>query len=219
MKTILTAFPVFVAALLSGCGPGCGTLGVANVSPCGSGTSSATTTTTTTTTSSTFNISGTVSGTVLLGATINLTGAGTGSTTTDVNGNYSFTAFPNGSYTVVPSLTGNTFTPASTAVTISGANVTGNNFTETVNAAALSSLSGMVSGAVAQNVVITLSGANTGSAVTDASGNYSFSGLAAGSYTVVPSLTGHTFTPASTAVTTTSGETATGINFTEAAAL
>jgi hypothetical protein len=160
-----------------------------------------------------------VSGTVLLGATINLTGAGTGSTTTDVNGNYSFTAFPNGSYTVVPSLTGNTFTPASTAVTISGANVTGNNFTETVNAAALSSLSGMVSGAVAQNVVITLSGANTGSAVTDASGNYSFSGLAAGSYTVVPSLTGHTFTPASTAVTTTSGETATGINFTEAAAL
>ena len=210
MKAILTAFPFFVAVLLSGCGSGCGTLGVANTSPCDSATSSATSTATT----STFSISGTVSGATLGGVAINLTGAGTGSTTTDVNGNYSFTAFPNGSYTVVPSLAGNTFTPASTAVTISGANVTGNNFTETANAAALSSLSGTVSGAVAQNVVITLSGANTGSAVTDASGNYSFSGLAAGSYTVTPSLAGHTFTPASIAVTTTSGGTATGINFT-----
>jgi hypothetical protein len=218
MKAILTAFPFFAAVLLSGCGSACKTLGGPDVTPCVSGTSSATSTTSTTSTS-TFSISGTVSGTVLLGVTINLTGAGTGSTTTDVNGNYSFTAFPNGSYTVVPSLTGNTFTPASTAVTISGANVTGNNFTETANAAATSSLSGTVSGAVAQNVVITLSGANTGSAMTDASGNYSFSGLAAGSYTVTPSLAGHTFSPISNAVTTTSGRTATGINFTEAAAL
>jgi len=217
MKAILTAFPFFVAVLLSGCGSGCGTLGVANVSPCGSGTSSATSTSTT----STFSISGQVSGTgtALLGVTINLTGAGTGSTTTDASGNYSFTAFPNGSYNVVPSATGNTFTPASTAVTISGANVTGTNFTETANAAATSGLSGMVSGAVKQNVVINLSGANTGSAFTDASGNYSFSDLAAGSYTVTPVLSGYTFSPASTTVTPTSGGTATGINFTEAAAL
>jgi inhibitor of cysteine peptidase len=161
-----------------------------------------------------------VGGTVLLGVTINLTGAGTGSTTTVASGNYSFTALPNGSYTVVPSLTGNTFTPASTAVTISGANSTGTNFSGTANAAATSSgLSGMVSGAVAQNVVINLSGANTGSALTDANGNYSFLNLAAGSYTVTPSLTGYTFSPPSTTVTPTSGGTATGINFTEAAAL
>jgi hypothetical protein len=156
---------------------------------------------------------------VLLGVTINLTGAATGSTTTDVNGNYSFTALPTGSYTVVPSLAGNTFNPASTAVTISGGNVTVSNFAEATNTAVTSSLSGTVSGAVAQNVLITLSGANTGSAVTDAQGNYSFSGLATGSYTVTPSLAGHTFSPTSHAVTTTSGGTATGINFTEAAAL
>jgi hypothetical protein len=217
MKAILTAFPVYAAVLLSGCGPGCGTLGVQNTSPCGSSTSSATSTTSTTT--STFSIFGTVSGTTLLGVTINLTGAATGSTTTDVNGTYSFTALPTGSYTVVPSFGGNTFSPASTAVTISGGNVTLSNFSESTTAAVASSLSGTISGAVAENVLITLSGANTGSAVTDAQGNYSFSGLAAGSYTVTPSLAGHTFSPTSHTVTTTSGGTATGINFTEAAAL
>src|ERR1035437_513184 len=134
MKAILTAFPFFAVVLLSGCGSACKTVGGPDVTPCVSGTSSATSTTS----PSTFSISGTVSGTVPLGVTISLTGAGTGSTTTDVNGNYSFTAFPARSYTVVPSLMGNTFTPASTAVTISGANVTGNNFTETANAAATS---------------------------------------------------------------------------------
>src|ERR1035437_9410349 len=105
MKTIFTAFPFFIAIFLSGC-HSC----VANLTGCGSGTSSATSTTT-----STYGISGTVSGPVLLGVTINLTGAETGSTTTDVNGNYSFTALPNGSYTVAPSLTGNTLTTAGTA--------------------------------------------------------------------------------------------------------
>src|ERR1039458_10470705 len=74
MKAILTAFPFFAALLLSGCGSGCGALGVANTSGCGSGTSSATSTT------STYSLSGQVGGTVLLGVTINLTGAGTGST-------------------------------------------------------------------------------------------------------------------------------------------
>ena len=107
MKSILTAFPFIVAALLSGCGSGCGTLGVANA-PCVSGTSSATSTTAST---STFSISGTVSGTVLQGVAINLTGAETLNTTTVANGTYTFTALPTGSYTVVPSLQGSAFNP------------------------------------------------------------------------------------------------------------
>src|ERR1700690_1607953 len=117
-KWMLAAIALFAAALLSGCGSGCGTLGVENTSPCGSTASS------TTATASTYSISGTVSGGTPLGVTITLTGAGTGSTTTDANGNFSFTALPNGSYNLVPSLEGNAFAPVSTAVTISGADVT-----------------------------------------------------------------------------------------------
>jgi hypothetical protein len=217
MQAILTAFPLFAAFLLTGCGPGCGTLGVENTSPC-SGTTSSAILNPTTPATSTFSISGSVSGPALVGVTINLTGAATGSTSTDVNGNYSFTALPTGSYTVAPSLAGFVFSPASSAVTISGANVSVNNFAETASAAASSSLSGTVSGSVVQNVLITLGGTNSGSALTDTLGNYSFSGLAAGSYTLTPALAGHTFTPASRALTTISGQTATGLNFTETAA-
>ena len=43
-----------------------------------------------------------------------------------------------------------------------------------------------------------LSGGTSASTATDASGNYSFSGLpSGGSYTITPSITGYTFTPAS----------------------
>ena len=213
MKSILTAFPFFAAVLLSGCGSGCGTLGVANTSPCDSATSSATSATATT---STFSMFGTVSGATLVGVAIKLTGAETASTTTDAGGRYSFTALPTGSYTVVPSVQGNTFNPASAVVTISGADVTVNNFVETPNTLGTFSISGTVTGVVVQNVLITLSGANTGSALTDPNGHYSFSGLAAGttSITVTPSLAGHTFSPVNNTVTTTSSGTAATINFT-----
>jgi hypothetical protein len=213
MKAILTAFPFFVAVLLSGCGSGCGTLGVANTSPCVNGTSSDTSTTATT---STFNISGTVSGAARGGVAINLTGAGTANTTTDANGTYTFTALPTGSYTVVPSLQGSAFNPASDVVTINGANVTVRQFVETSIAAGTFSISGTVGGVVKQNVLITLSVGNSGSALTDANGGYSFSGLAAGigPVTVTPTLAGHTFNPVSTSVTQTSSGINNTINFT-----
>jgi hypothetical protein len=78
-----------------------------------------------------YSISGNVkfSGSNLLGATIALSGTRATSTTTDMNGNYSFTGLPNGSYTVKPSGFGYTYTPISTPVTISGNNPTGINFT------------------------------------------------------------------------------------------
>ena len=213
MKTILAAFPFFAAVLLSGCGSGCMTLGGPTPTTCGTATSS------TSSSSSTFSISGTVSGAAPQGVTISLTGAGTGTTTTDVNGNYSFAALPNGSYNVVPSASGNAFAPVSTAATISGADVTAINFTETANAAATSGISGTVSGPVKQNVLITLTlnGTDTGTAVTDANGSYSFTVLPNGTYTVTPTLTGYTFTPAGTTTAPIGGGTATGINFTEAA--
>src|SRR5205807_9529895 len=50
----------------------------------------------------------------------------------------------------------------------------------------------------------------------DASGNYSFTGLANGSYTVTPSKAGFTFTPANQAVTINGGN-QTAVNFTASA--
>lgn len=45
-------------------------------------------------------------------------------------------------------------------------------------------------------VTMTLSGAQSATTTTNASGDYSFSNLATGNYTVTPSLANHTFTPA-----------------------
>src|SRR5206468_8940116 len=49
--------------------------------------------------------------------------------TADASGNYSFTGLLNGAYTVTPTKSGFTFTPANQPVTVSGANVSGVNFT------------------------------------------------------------------------------------------
>jgi len=209
-KRILAVVPLLVAALVSGCGSGCGTLGVANTSSCGDSAAPATPT------ASTYSISG-VAGTAA-GVTLTLTGAGTGSTTTDSNGAYRFAALPNGSYNVVPSLAGSRFAPVSTAVTISGADVTAVSFTETAGTTCCS-ISGAVSGPVKQNVLITLTSGSitTGTAVTDASGDYSFN-VVAGTYTVTPSLTGYTFSQSSSSVTVSSSATTANVNFTEALA-
>jgi hypothetical protein len=143
-----------------------------------------------------YSISGAVSGAIADGITITLTGAATTSTkTTDTNGNYSFSDIANGSYTVTPSLTGYTFNPVSSAVVVSGANVTNTNFVATTASGTTYSISGTVTGAVQANVFIILSGSTTGMTITDANGNYIFSGLANGSYTVTPSYTGCIFTP------------------------
>jgi hypothetical protein len=72
------------------------------------------------------------------------------------------------------------------------------------------SISGKVSGSAA---TLTLSGAAGGTTKTDGSGNYSFSGLANGSYVVAPSQSGYSFSP-STASATVNGTNVTGVNFT-----
>ena len=164
----------------------------------------------------TYTISGTVSGAVAGGVTITLSGAGTATTTTAANGSYTFSGLAAGNYTVTPSLTGYTFGPTATAVTINSSDVTGTNFTSNTVVAASYSISGTVSGAVASGVTITLSGAGTGTTTTAANGTYTFSGLAAGNYTVTPSLSGYTFSPTATAVAISTAN-VTGQNFTSSA--
>ncbi len=163
--------------------------------------------------SSTYSISGTVTynGSGLSGVTITLSGAGLGTATTDSSGNYTITGIANGTYTVTPSKSSYTFTPFSASVTVSGTNVYGNNFIATTTTASYT-VSGTVSGAVASGVTVNLSGSANASTITDASGNYTFTGLATGTYTVTPSLPGYAFTPTYTSITIINTN-STGINF------
>ncbi len=148
----------------------------------------------------TYTISGTVSGAVAAGVTVNLTGAATATTTSAANGTYSFPGLADGAYTVTPSLAGYSFAPLSSSVTVNGANPAAANFVSSTSVAATYSLTGVVSGPWVRNVTITLSGAGTGTTVTDAGGKFSFTNLPAGSYTVTPTLAGYTYSPAAPVV-------------------
>src|SRR5882757_5125915 len=160
---------------------------------------------------STWSISGNISPAAGgSGATVALSGAATASTVADASGNYTFSGLANGSYTVTPSKTGFTFTPLNKAVTVNGANQSGVNFAAVANTWAIS---GTISPAAGGNgATVALSGAATASTIADASGNYTFSGLANGSYTVTPSKTGFTFTPLNKAVTV-NGANQSGVSF------
>jgi hypothetical protein len=79
--------------------------------------------------SGSYAISGSVSGSA---ATLNLSGAASGTTTTDGTGKYTFSGLANGVYLVTPSQSGYTFTPSSASVTVNGAAVTAANFTATL---------------------------------------------------------------------------------------
>ncbi len=84
-----------------------------------------------------FSISGTISpATGGSGTILTLGGAANATTTADSTGSYTFAGLPNGTYTIVPSHTGFTFTPGSQTATVSRANVTGVNFTDTTASAA-----------------------------------------------------------------------------------
>jgi hypothetical protein len=144
----------------------------------------------------TFSVSGTVSPLAnATGTTLALSGAAAGSTTVDASGNYSFVNLTNGTYTITPSKTGFTFTPASQTVTVSGGNLTAVNFA----ANPLPKITGTITNGASSTV--TLSGTASATTTADGSGNYSFTGLLNGSYTVTPSKTGFIFTPANQTVT------------------
>ncbi len=163
----------------------------------------------------TYSISGVVSGTT--GVTINLTGTSTTSVTTDATGAFTITGLASGKYTITPVKTGFHFTPSSAAVTVSGGTVTVPDFTATSNSDPRYTISGTVSGAVKYPVLVTLSGAGSATTWTDSNGNYTFSNIVNGSYTVTPSMDGYTFAPASApanvsgANVTVSGFTATAV--------
>jgi len=155
-----------------------------------------------------FNLTGTVSGAIKVGATINVTGAAIGSASTLADGTYIVPNLPNGSYTVSASKPGYTFT-SDLATAIDGADSGGNNFTAT---AVLYSISGTVSGDLQSGVTITVTGTTEGGAafgpieaITAANGSYSAAIVPNGNYTVVAAKAGYLFNPVSYAVTITGG--------------
>lgn len=77
----------------------------------------------------TYSISGNAG---VAGALLTLSGAGSGTTTADGSGNYSFTGLVNGAYTITPSKSGYNFAPTSANETVSNANITGVNFVASV---------------------------------------------------------------------------------------
>jgi hypothetical protein len=161
----------------------------------------------------TYGISGTVSPAASgTGATITLSGAANATTTADASGNFTFTGLANGSYTVTPAKTGFTFTPANAPATIASANVTGVAFT--IQAVPTFTISGSITPSTSgSGTTVSLTGTSNATTTADSSGNYSFAGLANGTYTVRPTMSGFTFNPVNQLVTI-NGANMTGINFT-----
>src|SRR6185369_2670586 len=81
----------------------------------------------TATVSNPLSISGTITNGA--GATVNLSGAATATTTADSTGKYSFGGLLGGNYTVTPQASGEICSPGTQSVTLTSSNATGINFT------------------------------------------------------------------------------------------
>jgi len=129
-----------------------------------------------------------------------LSGASSATTSSDANGNYAFTVTSNGAYTVTPSKAGYTFSPQSRSITISGASVSGQDFTGTGQTGSLTVVIAPA-GAVSAGAQWQVDGGalqNSGATVT---------GLTAGSHTLAFKNVSGWNTPAAKTVTISSGVT------------
>ncbi|MFH1378536.1 MAG: right-handed parallel beta-helix repeat-containing protein [Planctomycetota bacterium] len=128
-------------------------------------------------------ISGVISGDIVSGVTVTLSGAASNTMTTGAGGSYSFTVY-SGNYTVTPSITGYSFTPADQDVTVSGASVPNQNFVSTINTYTLDgsvTLSGDRTDTT--NVVLNVykSGVSVHTYVLNVTGNYVINNIEYGS--------------------------------------
>jgi len=162
-----------------------------------------------------LTISGRISPAANGGATtVVLSGAASAATTTDSAGNFTFWGLSAGDYTVTPSKSGFSFSPASQHTTLSAASVIGVDFSasQAVSTTTYSIIGTVSPAANGTGVRVTLSGAARATTTTDSSGNYSFSGLAPGTYAVTPGKNGFNFSPGSQRATLTAASLI-GVNF------
>src|SRR5512137_1435385 len=87
-------------------------------------------------------ISGRVSGAVLEGVEVRVSGAASATTTTSSTGEFRFEDMPEGNYSITASKQGYVFDPASLGVRLRGENVSGRDFTGSVLPDGQCSLSG-----------------------------------------------------------------------------
>jgi len=132
-------------------------------------------------------------GQAIAGATIELSGSQTGTTTTDSAGNYSFSAPALGDYTITPAKAHHTFSPASLTHTVLSEDQQANFLATPVKY----TLSGRVTsaGLPISGVTVTVSGSGSAVAMTDAAGNYSLAMTAEGNYIVRSTLSNYSFAP------------------------
>ena len=140
----------------------------------------------------TFRLSGTVSGPVVVGVNLALSGAVSRSTTTDALGAFAFEGLQAGDYTL---------TPTSRTVAVGATSVAGLDFGDAAIVAVTHWMTGPIGGKLVSGVRVDLGGAANGTTLTDAQGHYVFSGLADGVYTVTPTAQGGSFVPTSRQVT------------------
>jgi SdrD B-like domain len=122
-----------------------------------------------------------------------------------------------GTYAVTPSQSGFSYSPTSQTATITAADVSGINFTATAQKGGTFAISGTITPTVGgSGVTVLLSGAVGATTTTNSAGNYTFSGLPNGNYTVLPIDGGFAYTPTTQTVAINAAND-NGINFTAAA--
>ncbi|HVG34794.1 MAG TPA: FG-GAP-like repeat-containing protein [Pyrinomonadaceae bacterium] len=140
----------------------------------------------------------TAQGTPVEGVTVTLAGSQTGTTLTDANGNYTFANLPvGGTYSATPSKTFYRFNPRGQTFN----DLTSNQRADFTAALAPLSIVGRVTDAEGNGlggVTVTLSGSQSATATTNATGTYSFFDLApGGNYVVTPTPLTSSFSPVS----------------------
>ena len=154
----------------------------------------------------TYTVSGrvTVGGAGLSGVTVH---AWPQSATTNANGDYTISGLTANYYNVSPSKAGYEFTPPMIWIALLS-NLSSVDFSAQAVPPSTYTISGRVTlnSAGLAGVIVSAGGK---SATTSATGDFTISGLAAGTYAVTPSKSGYTFSPASSSATAP----ATGVNF------
>jgi len=142
------------------------------------------------------------------GATVNLTGAATASTTTPASGDYTFDGLLAGNYTLTPLVSGQSLTPSVRTPSITNSNISGLDF-----ALNTWSISGNVTHGTAdlEGIQLNLTGKASKSTTTAFDGSYSFTDLLGGSYTVTPVAVPQVFDPTSDSFSLSSNRT--GVDF------
>jgi hypothetical protein len=131
---------------------------------------------------------------------VQLSGPASAVSASNSSGNYSFVNLPAGQYTVTPLSIFHSFVPASRTVTISNANITGQDFVGTFVPANITGHVKDNNGNPLSGIKVTsIGGFPEGSTFTDANGFYSFANVQRGrNYFIVPDpFTAYTFEPSS----------------------